>query len=183
MTSTPEVAAVLHRLRFKRLLTSRDLPKPAKGICKWCGALKPKGRRVWCSDECYNEFAVRCFSGHASFLIYKQEKGICQFCGIDVGYITEWLQKINFERWQGSWCNPSRLYYKDIPYRQQWGPWWTNNYQLWEADHIVAVKDGGGCCGLENYRLLCLRCHKERTKQWHQNRRNCSQHSVRESDR
>lgn len=35
---------------------------------------------------------------------------------------------------------------------------------LWEADHIVAVEDGGGAgCGLVNFRTLCLLCHKKRS--------------------
>jgi 5-methylcytosine-specific restriction endonuclease McrA len=32
-------------------------------------------------------------------------------------------------------------------------------------DHIVAVKNGGGGCWLDNYQLLCDCCHKEKTKQ------------------
>ena len=31
---------------------------------------------------------------------------------------------------------------------------------LWQADHIVPVAEGGGECGLENYRTLCTACHK-----------------------
>lgn len=33
----------------------------------------------------------------------------------------------------------------------------------WEADHIIPVVEGGGCCGLENYRTLCLSCHRMET--------------------
>lgn len=35
---------------------------------------------------------------------------------------------------------------------------------LWEADHIVAVVEGGGSCTLENLRTLCSPCHKAVTK-------------------
>ncbi|MCG8436406.1 MAG: HNH endonuclease, partial [Gammaproteobacteria bacterium] len=31
---------------------------------------------------------------------------------------------------------------------------------LWEMDHIVPVSDGGGGCGLDNLRTLCIPCHK-----------------------
>jgi len=31
---------------------------------------------------------------------------------------------------------------------------------LWDADHIVPVKEGGGLCGLDNLRTLCIKCHK-----------------------
>lgn len=34
---------------------------------------------------------------------------------------------------------------------------------LWEADHILPVSQGGGCCGLENLRTLCIRCHRIET--------------------
>jgi 5-methylcytosine-specific restriction enzyme A len=34
---------------------------------------------------------------------------------------------------------------------------------LWEADHIVAVVEGGGECGLGNFRTLCLWCHRRVT--------------------
>src|SRR5207248_244912 len=33
----------------------------------------------------------------------------------------------------------------------------------WEADHIQAVAEGGGQCGLENYRTLCFICHKKKS--------------------
>lgn len=34
----------------------------------------------------------------------------------------------------------------------------------WQADHIVPVRDGGGCCGLENIQTLCKACHEARNK-------------------
>lgn len=35
----------------------------------------------------------------------------------------------------------------------------------WEADHIVPVVEGGGQCGIENYRTLCVRCHRKVTRE------------------
>ena len=35
----------------------------------------------------------------------------------------------------------------------------------WQADHILAVVEGGGQCGIENYRTLCTACHKLVTKE------------------
>jgi hypothetical protein len=34
---------------------------------------------------------------------------------------------------------------------------------MWDADHIVPVALGGGQCGLEGYRTLCLPCHRTAT--------------------
>lgn len=35
----------------------------------------------------------------------------------------------------------------------------------WQADHIVPVVEGGGQCGIENFRTLCCPCHKRETAQ------------------
>jgi 5-methylcytosine-specific restriction enzyme A len=43
---------------------------------------------------------------------------------------------------------------------------WRAERPRWEADHILPVADGGGECGLENYRLLCRACHTAVTAQW-----------------
>jgi len=33
----------------------------------------------------------------------------------------------------------------------------------WDMDHIKPVVHGGGGCGLDNLRTLCIRCHKSET--------------------
>jgi len=33
----------------------------------------------------------------------------------------------------------------------------------WHADHVVPVVEGGGECGLEGMRTLCVPCHKDET--------------------
>jgi 5-methylcytosine-specific restriction endonuclease McrA len=33
----------------------------------------------------------------------------------------------------------------------------------WEADHIIPVVRGGGRCGLDGYRTLCVPCHRAET--------------------
>jgi hypothetical protein len=35
-----------------------------------------------------------------------------------------------------------------------------NGGGLWDADHIIPVQYGGGECGLDNIRTLCISCHK-----------------------
>lgn len=34
---------------------------------------------------------------------------------------------------------------------------------FWQADHMHAVSEGGGDCGLENLRTLCTPCHQVET--------------------
>jgi 5-methylcytosine-specific restriction endonuclease McrA len=35
---------------------------------------------------------------------------------------------------------------------------------FWQVDHIIAVSEGGGGCGLENLRTLCVPCHDKETE-------------------
>ncbi len=35
---------------------------------------------------------------------------------------------------------------------------------LWQADHELPVVEGGGQCGLENFRTLCVPCHHAETR-------------------
>lgn len=43
---------------------------------------------------------------------------------------------------------------------------WSEYRKLpqWQADHITPVVEGGGLCGLDGYRTLCMACHKVETK-------------------
>lgn len=34
---------------------------------------------------------------------------------------------------------------------------------LWEVDHVIEVREGGGACGLDNLQTLCPSCHDEKT--------------------
>jgi len=41
--------------------------------------------------------------------------------------------------------------------------WPLDRSSWWDADHIKPVVEGGGLCGLDNYRTLCVPCHKKET--------------------
>eukprot|EP00956_Cyclotella_meneghiniana_P011054 scaffold15468_cov87-Cyclotella_meneghiniana.AAC.5 len=40
-------------------------------------------------------------------------------------------------------------------------------HDFWQADHIVAVAEGGGGCGVDNLRTLCTTCHLTETEKLH----------------
>jgi hypothetical protein len=40
-------------------------------------------------------------------------------------------------------------------------------HDFWQADHIIAVAEGGGGCGLDNLRTLCTSCHSIETEKLH----------------
>jgi len=44
------------------------------------------------------------------------------------------------------------------------------DFKPFPLDHIRPVADGGGSCGLENYRLLCPECHAKVTATFNRDR-------------
>ena len=51
----------------------------------------------------------------------------------------------------------------DYAARRQFEKAWGDRKNLWDADHILPVVEGGGECDLSNMRTLCLMCHREVT--------------------
>ena len=128
-----------------------DLGQP---ICRWCRAVVAPPRRTFCSDACVHEWKIRSSPWYVRREVKKRDKGICQLCGFNVVKAhREWTRakppasdRVARKAWRA--CRPR-----------------------WEADHIVPVADGGGECGLDNYRLLCRTCHLEVTLAWRTRRR------------
>ena len=126
---------------------------------------------VWCSRECFEDVALRCGLIKAPPLVYARGRGICATCGADAGTATRVLERIRqVDRWD------FRLSYTENHERtadaraaaflvlDAWGVS-EETRSLWDADHIVPVVEGGGGCGLENYRTLCVSCHRTQTAQ------------------
>ncbi len=64
-----------------------------------------------------------------------------------------------------------RMVYQAPDYRPS--VWWRKTGRafdrqipevFWNMDHVFAVSDGGGSCGLDNLRTLCTCCHSKVTK-------------------
>lgn len=68
----------------------------------------------------------------------ERDGGVCARCERDANVVAEYTDSGFFKRYVGLG---------------------------WEADHIVAVIEGGGACGLENFQTLCVPCHKLKTKE------------------
>lgn len=151
----PEVTAALEKLKFQRFLTIRDIPPIETGFCKWCGKKCEGLRYSWCSNKCRIEFLIRYSGASVQWRIRQRDKGVCAVCGIDTEWLKNELHKIKCVNYSNGMTWPI--------WRNSLGVWNTHNHQLWEADHIIPVILGGGCCGLDNYRTLCLKCHKEET--------------------
>jgi len=78
---------------------------------------------------------------HVRFMVFQRDKGVCALCGVDVfanAFHRNGSARTRLARGSGD---------------------------LWQADHILPVIEGGGLCGLDGYRTLCTACHKSETAQ------------------
>ena len=113
--------------------------------CRWCGAEVPKGRRTFCGPECVHQWRLRTDPGYLRAQVFARDRGVCAACGLD----TEALRK-----------DKRKLDYRA---RRQFEKDWGGRRNLWDADHILPVAEGGGECDLSNMRTLCLKCHRDAT--------------------
>lgn len=94
----------------------------------------------------------------------KRDKGICACCGLDTEALEKLIraagQRVSEEgNWRGHYRHQTMLLVRFGLTPHEAGK------SLWEADHIIPVEEGGGCCGLDNFQTLCVWCHKVKTKE------------------
>ena len=114
-----------------------QLPRGPNGraLCRQCFTEVPPGRRTFCSQGCVDEWMIRSNPQHVRKLVFKRDQGICALCNSDT------MAGVSEKRRHYGYRGGDR----------------------WQADHIVPVIEGGGECGLENYRTLCTACHRRVT--------------------
>lgn len=139
-------------------------PKDADGnrLCRNCHGPMPVDKRKHnCSAKCVEEWRCKTSPSHMRWVLEQRDKGVCAECGVDtIAQRAEYRKRIN------------ALHRSDHAYR------WHNDYEIlkeygvppgrasgdwWDADHILPVIEGGGECGLDNLRTLCIPCHKKET--------------------
>jgi 5-methylcytosine-specific restriction enzyme A len=101
-----------------------------RGACLWCdGDILDATRSTFCGKQCAEEFYIRSRPNHARLRVFERDRGVCAICHINV--------------FAGTGRTPRS----------------RGTGDLWQADHINAVIEGGGECGLDNLRTLCTKCH------------------------
>lgn len=110
-------------------------------LCLVCQKRVAKGRRSYCSDECW----LRNTPTMIRRTVERRDNGICAGCGCQ--------------------CQTSAVL-RELRCGQQPARNWREVWQKlpnWQADHIIPVIEGGGLCGLDGYRTLCTNCHAKET--------------------
>jgi len=166
------------------------LPRGPNGraLCRRCSDEVPVGRRTFCSETCVHEWQIRTQPQYARQLVEQRDHGVCALCNLDTKELSKWLvygvnTALNdrYRRDMGygflSALTLAVQKFPDSPIAvfavelmlQGWPQrWFAGDTSSWQADHIVPVVEGGGECGLENLRTLCLPCHLKVTKELRQ---------------
>lgn len=142
------------------------LPKGPNGraLCRQCSDEVPTNRRSFCSEKCVDDWKVRTDPEHQRTLVLKRDKGICALCSKDCVAAKNKHHKLKQELWSSTGADTTRIdaemkalarEFGVLSFRRNW----------WDMDHTIPVIEGGGECGLENLRTLCILCHKKVTKE------------------
>ena len=137
----------------------RTIPKGpnGRGLCRECSVEVPVGRRTFCSDTCVGKWRIKTDPAFVRMAVLARDGGKCAVCGFETikaqrvfSAASRWLSRVTLSSHALDWL----LEHWRI--KSRWRSWW-------DADHIVSVVEGGGECGLEGYRTLCVGCHREVT--------------------
>ena len=135
---------------YKRIqdITIGELYPSIPGFCAFkCGKPLIGKRTRWCSDLC------------------------CRRAGYQLAIKMEIPDIIRSEVQKRDKDKDGKIFCKNCGCPVGWD--FTNHKEIkWDADHIIAVVNGGGGLGLSNYRIVCKPCHRLKTKEDLKTKRN-----------
>ena len=127
--------------------------------------------QLFCNGGCHEQHLLRTNTGALRYAISRVEKGKCFQCGTDCMALVRKLKSI-----RGS--TETEVLRARMQVVKEMAPQFLrekNENRLrrlirlpceahaWEADHTIAVHNGGGNCGTENVHVLCSICHSEKS--------------------
>jgi 5-methylcytosine-specific restriction endonuclease McrA len=84
--------------------------------------------------------------------VFERDGGVCALCGLNTHKLRRRIMRLPFAQ---------RM--REIRALQERGVVHRRRKSWWEADHILAVVEGGDS-NLDNLRTLCIPCHREVTR-------------------
>ncbi len=94
--------------------------------------------------------------------VYERDKGICALCSTHCDVRREHQDEL-YQMIKEAGVDWDLRFFVSETIRNFKASDCYKSGDGWQADHIVPVSEGGGLCGLDNYRTLCLGCHKKAT--------------------
>jgi len=131
--------------------------------CRRCLAALGAVQDMFCGPACRHEFLMRTSTRYARRAVYARDLGICTHCGVDCGMLDRVVARLRMTEDCESPAAGDALaveFIAALGFGRRRRP-----TSLWQADHRIAVVEGGGECGLGNYRTLCLLCHRRVTRE------------------
>lgn len=131
-------------------------PKGPNGenLCRWCKKEVKPPKRTFCGEECIHEWQLRTSPSYVRTCLKRRDKCICKLCNLDCKQLQQSLATL-YNTDHDAWIK--EIEKLAIPKGRQ-------RKSLWDADHIVPVCEGGGETGLDNFRTLCIWCHRAETR-------------------
>uniref|UniRef100_A0A7S3AJJ9 HNH domain-containing protein n=1 Tax=Haptolina ericina TaxID=156174 RepID=A0A7S3AJJ9_9EUKA len=142
-------------------------PPPRDWLCYYCNGPRDEASgwcergAPFCSSVCVDNWAVQVGAGNAPrALLFERERGVCRACTTDCHSIYLRLRPLDARRRR-------RLLRSYLPglttRRRERIVRYCFEGDLWQADHMLAVQNGGGESGIDNLQTLCVPCHLKKT--------------------
>ncbi len=137
-------------------------------LCAYCaGSLSaasglPGVATTYCSQECVEQGRLKRGGMYSStnvrMQVFALEGGVCRLCSIDAQALYTRISALEPAERLSALCNANWKLPKSAKALERLLQC-PREGDFWQADHIRAVAEGGGGCGLENLRTLCVPCH------------------------
>jgi len=134
-------------------------------LCAYCGGDLSAASRLpgvsstYCSRECAEQGRLkRGWGNQLRAQLFALEGGVCRLCSVDGHALFTRVLALEPAERLNALCNANWKLPKSAKAldRLLQNP---KEGDFWQADHILAVAEGGGSCGIENLRTLCVPCH------------------------
>ncbi|RNF10455.1 putative SNF2/RAD54 related DNA helicase [Trypanosoma conorhini] len=132
-------------------------PSPGEVVCI------EKDIDMFCSGRCRAAFYIKRSGSAVRRSVREADNGICSHCHVDCEVLCALLAAATTGRERESILDrmhPHMRQYPALFNRIIENPVAGN---VWNADHVLPVSQGGGQATMENLQTLCVACHAEKT--------------------